>query len=120
MYRRYRVGDLPDIQIKHSELIAPLQAVAQVSKSDVTKSTRCSLYHFWMVCRQNELQETKLFLIIAVLSKNSYFFTSFFVKLGVGVGFRRVFFFSQVFISRKSILTVIKKLKSLKFSKIKL
>ena len=30
MYRKYRVGDLPDIQIKNSELIAPLQAVAQV------------------------------------------------------------------------------------------
>ena len=30
MYRKYRAGDLPDIQIKHSELIAPLQAVAQV------------------------------------------------------------------------------------------
>ncbi|EDO34280.1 predicted protein, partial [Nematostella vectensis] len=29
MYRRYRAGDLPDVQIKHSELIAPLQAVAQ-------------------------------------------------------------------------------------------
>ena len=26
------MGDLPDIQIKHSELIAPLQAVAQVSQ----------------------------------------------------------------------------------------
>ncbi|XP_015748747.1 PREDICTED: DNA-dependent protein kinase catalytic subunit-like [Acropora digitifera] len=29
MYRKYRTGDLPDIQIKFSELIAPLQAVAQ-------------------------------------------------------------------------------------------
>ena len=31
MYRRYRAGDLPDIQIKYSDLIAPLQALAQVS-----------------------------------------------------------------------------------------
>ena len=30
MYRKYRVGDLPDIQIKHSYIIAPLQALAQV------------------------------------------------------------------------------------------
>lgn len=30
MYRKYRTGDLPDIQIKFSELITPLQAVAQV------------------------------------------------------------------------------------------
>lgn len=30
MYRKYRSGDLPDIQIKFSELIAPLQALAQV------------------------------------------------------------------------------------------
>jgi DNA-dependent protein kinase catalytic subunit len=29
MYRKYRDGDLPDIQIKHSELIRPLQALAQ-------------------------------------------------------------------------------------------
>ena len=29
MYRKYRDGDLPDIQIKHSELIRPLQVLAQ-------------------------------------------------------------------------------------------
>ncbi|PIK41530.1 putative DNA-dependent protein kinase catalytic subunit [Apostichopus japonicus] len=29
LYRSYRVGDLPDIQIKYMDLIAPLQAVAQ-------------------------------------------------------------------------------------------
>ncbi|XP_062335709.1 DNA-dependent protein kinase catalytic subunit [Osmerus eperlanus] len=29
LYRSYRVGDLPDIQIQHSSLIAPLQALAQ-------------------------------------------------------------------------------------------
>ncbi|XP_069123844.1 DNA-dependent protein kinase catalytic subunit-like [Argopecten irradians] len=28
MYRKYRIGDLPDIQIKYSYIIAPLQAVA--------------------------------------------------------------------------------------------
>lgn len=33
MYRKYRTGDLPDIQIKFSELIAPLQAVAQVKSN---------------------------------------------------------------------------------------
>jgi len=30
MYRKYRVGELPDIQINHSELIRPFQALAQV------------------------------------------------------------------------------------------
>ena len=30
MYRQYRIGELPDIQIKQSELIRPLQALAQV------------------------------------------------------------------------------------------
>ena len=30
MYRKYRDGELPDIQIKHSEIIRPLQALAQV------------------------------------------------------------------------------------------
>ncbi|XP_062426360.1 DNA-dependent protein kinase catalytic subunit [Rhea pennata] len=29
LYRRYRVGDLPDIQIEYSSLIAPLQGLAQ-------------------------------------------------------------------------------------------
>ena len=33
MYRKYRTGDLPDIQIKFSELVAPLQAVAQVKSN---------------------------------------------------------------------------------------
>jgi DNA-dependent protein kinase catalytic subunit len=28
-YRQYRIGDFPDIQIKFSELIAPVQALAQ-------------------------------------------------------------------------------------------
>jgi len=37
MYRKYRTGDLPDIQIKFSELIAPLQAVAQVGSKYVTR-----------------------------------------------------------------------------------
>lgn len=31
MYRQYRVGELPDIQIPHRALIAPLQALSQVS-----------------------------------------------------------------------------------------
>ncbi len=31
MYRQYRSGELPDVQIKHSELIRPLQALSQVS-----------------------------------------------------------------------------------------
>ena len=30
MYRQYRVGELPDIQIPHKAIIAPLQALAQV------------------------------------------------------------------------------------------
>ena len=31
LYRSYRAGDFPDIQIPYSSLIAPLQALAQVS-----------------------------------------------------------------------------------------
>lgn len=30
LYRNYRVGDFPDIQISYSSLITPLQALAQV------------------------------------------------------------------------------------------
>jgi len=37
MYRKYRVGELPDIQIKHSELIVPLQALAQLDSKMATK-----------------------------------------------------------------------------------
>ena len=40
MYRKYRTGDLPDIQIKFSELIAPLQAVAQVNIAFCSVSLR--------------------------------------------------------------------------------
>ena len=44
MYRKYRTGDLPDIQIKHSELIAPLQAVAQVRSSfDTPNMASCGV-----------------------------------------------------------------------------
>lgn len=32
LYRNYRHGDLPDIQIAYSSLIAPLQALAHVSR----------------------------------------------------------------------------------------
>lgn len=31
LYRSYRVGDFPDIQISYSSLITPLQALAQVA-----------------------------------------------------------------------------------------
>lgn len=31
LYRNYRVGDFPDIQISYSSLITPLQALAQVA-----------------------------------------------------------------------------------------
>ena len=37
MYRRYRLGDLPDIQISHAALIAPLQALAQVCRGEPLK-----------------------------------------------------------------------------------
>lgn len=37
MYRKYRVGELPDIQINHSELIVPLQALAQLDSKIAQK-----------------------------------------------------------------------------------
>ena len=46
MYRKYREGDLPDIQIKHSDLITPLQALAQV---------RLVLYFLlWLIACEDE------------------------------------------------------------------
>ena len=43
MYRKYRVGELPDIQIKYSELIRPFQALAQ-RDSSLARSLFASLY----------------------------------------------------------------------------
>ncbi|XP_048248370.1 DNA-dependent protein kinase catalytic subunit-like [Haliotis rufescens] len=43
MYRKYRIGDLPDIQIKYSYIIAPLQAVAH-RDSTVAKLLFSSLF----------------------------------------------------------------------------
>ena len=37
LYRKYRIGDLPDIQINYSYIIAPLQALAHVSKKTKQK-----------------------------------------------------------------------------------
>lgn len=36
LYRNYRLGDFPDIQITYSSLITPLQALAQVVTFDGT------------------------------------------------------------------------------------
>ena len=57
MYRKYRVGELPDIQIKHSELIRPFQALAQVSKPfSRTKNIRVhDMVTKYEVDRVNEL-----------------------------------------------------------------
>ncbi|ESO96748.1 hypothetical protein LOTGIDRAFT_143667, partial [Lottia gigantea] len=43
MYRKYRTGDLPDIQIKHSYIIAPLQALAH-RDSTIAKLLFSSLF----------------------------------------------------------------------------
>lgn len=43
MYRKYRVGELPDIQIKHSELIVPLQALAQLD-SKIASKLFCTIF----------------------------------------------------------------------------
>lgn len=43
MYRKYRVGELPDIQIKHSELIVPLQALAQLD-SKIARKLFCTIF----------------------------------------------------------------------------
>ena len=41
MYRQYREGELPDIQIKYSELIRPLQALARVCVGVVVCAYGC-------------------------------------------------------------------------------
>ncbi|XP_030839871.1 DNA-dependent protein kinase catalytic subunit [Strongylocentrotus purpuratus] len=43
MYRQYRTGDLPDIQIKHSDIIAPLQALA-LRDSTLSRLLFCALF----------------------------------------------------------------------------
>ena len=43
MYRKYREGELPDIQIKHAEIIRPFQALAQKDTS-LARMLFASLY----------------------------------------------------------------------------
>lgn len=51
MYRQYRVGELPDVQIPHRALIAPLQALAQVG---VHTKLSCTVA-IDMICSVSEL-----------------------------------------------------------------
>lgn len=44
LYRSYRQGDLPDIQITYSSLISPLQAVAQVGLWILYSSAPVGMY----------------------------------------------------------------------------
>lgn len=44
MYRKYREGELPDVQIKYSELIRPLQALAQVLPTALLVSYQCLVW----------------------------------------------------------------------------
>lgn len=39
LYRNYRVGDFPDIQISYSSLITPLQALAQVGMLEMAPAS---------------------------------------------------------------------------------
>jgi len=41
MYRRYRIGDFPDIQIPYSAIIAPLQALAHVRMTNDAALMSC-------------------------------------------------------------------------------
>lgn len=81
LYRNYRVGDLPDIQIEHSSLIAPLQALAQV----------CVLFQMPFLCfgRNNEIRLGSCFqnccFVVShhdVLSKSLFWGTVFLLSLG--------------------------------------
>ncbi|XP_060730052.1 DNA-dependent protein kinase catalytic subunit isoform X1 [Tachysurus vachellii] len=56
LYRSYRVGDLPDIQIQYSSLIAPLQALAQ-RDSTLAKQLFSSLFSGVLV----EMERNKSF-----------------------------------------------------------
>ena len=48
LYRKYRSGDLPDIQINYSYVIAPLQALAHVSNIQISDSKHSCIYIFWI------------------------------------------------------------------------
>lgn len=50
LYRSYRVGDLPDIQIEYCSLIAPLQGLAQVGL--LFKEVICEVF---CSCRENDV-----------------------------------------------------------------
>lgn len=48
MYRKYRVGELPDTQIKYSEIIRPFQALAQVINMLMRMNIRREIVHFFL------------------------------------------------------------------------
>uniref|UniRef100_G3URQ9 DNA-dependent protein kinase catalytic subunit CC3 domain-containing protein n=1 Tax=Meleagris gallopavo TaxID=9103 RepID=G3URQ9_MELGA len=75
LYRNYRVGDLPDIQIEHSSLIAPLQALAQKDPT-FAKQLFSSLFAgiFHEVKKSKTLSEKKV--IIQKLLKDFNHFLS--------------------------------------------
>jgi DNA-dependent protein kinase catalytic subunit len=56
MYRKYRVGELPDTQIKYSEIIRPFQALAQ-RDSNLARMLFSSLYRSLFATVDTELTE---------------------------------------------------------------
>ncbi|XP_061073095.1 DNA-dependent protein kinase catalytic subunit [Conger conger] len=79
LYRRYRVGELPDIQIQHSSLIAPLQALAQ-RDSTLAKQLFSSLFAGILVEMEGErrrVTEQLLEDINNFLSKSTIYFPPF-------------------------------------------
>ncbi|XP_066575742.1 DNA-dependent protein kinase catalytic subunit isoform X2 [Amia ocellicauda] len=84
LYRSYRQGDLPDIQIQHSSLIAPLQALAQRDPT-LAKQLFSSLFSAILVemetCKsaaeQKKISEELLKNMNSFLSKSTVYFPPF-------------------------------------------
>ena len=75
MYRKYRIGDLPDIQIKYSYVIAPLQALAQVRYVNLSNHVTCTwpAYSPVSIMCMHINHSILAFLVVVILSLRHYF-----------------------------------------------
>ncbi|CAM4805641.1 unnamed protein product [Rotaria magnacalcarata] len=87
-YRIYRIGELPDIQIRFSDIIIPLQALAQYDNhiarllySNLFTSILTSLEDKLSSGEYNELIETIQHRFNAMLSQSEIFYPSFVMSL---------------------------------------
>lgn len=87
-YRTYRIGELPDIQIRYSDIIIPLQALAQYD-NHTARLLYASLFKSILNSLEDKLSPDEYFTVIntiqqrfdAMLSQSEIFYPSFVAAL---------------------------------------